>query len=292
MTLTYRAYAKINLYLDVLNRRDDGYHNVETILQSVSLHDTLRFTLSRENVISLDTGDANLGPREENLVYKAAALLRDRYSCSKGAEINLEKNIPVAAGLAGGSADAAATLHALNRLWELGLTTDRLLEHALELGSDVPFCLRGGSASAAGRGERLERLPQLPTTWLVLVSPRLAVSTGSIYNSPHLATQEGPPPEGKTRRFLKAIGQFNDNALDQVLFNAMESAVFALHPEVGELKARILDASCAASLMSGSGPTLFGLCESETHAHSVAGKFADVPISVATTIPHGIEPVD
>jgi 4-diphosphocytidyl-2-C-methyl-D-erythritol kinase len=173
--LVLKARAKINLALDVLFRRPDGYHEVAMVMQSVALAD--RVTLEADSAISVAATAAELECGPSNLAYRAAALLRERCGVDCGVRITLEKNIPLAAGLAGGSADAAAVLRGLNRLWGLGLKLAELENIGAALGSDVPFCLRGGTALATGRGEALAPLPPLPSVWVVLAKPPVAVST-------------------------------------------------------------------------------------------------------------------
>ena len=202
--LTFRSHAKINLYLDVLDRRPDGFHNIETIFQTVSLADELTVAEAPSGVVlTCSRPDLDCGPG--NLVCRAAALLLARTGCVRGARIHLEKHIPVAAGLAGGSGNAAATLDALNRLWKLGLTPAQLQAFGLELGSDVPYCLVGGTQGATGRGEQLVPLPPVPQTWCVLAHPPIQVSTAAVYHSPRLFRNTETPSAGRTRTFQCAL---------------------------------------------------------------------------------------
>jgi len=282
MRVTYRSYAKINLYLDVLNRRRDGYHNIETIFQSVSLADDIEFE-RRERGVALECDRPDLPCDHSNLICRAASLLQEHTGCDEGVHIRLRKRIPVAAGLAGGSGNAAATLLALNRLWDLNLTPPRLHALALELGSDVPYCLVGGAAAATRRGEELESLPPLSTAWLVLVHPPIAIGTGSVYASPYLERNMERPFAGRTRSFRQALRALRAGNLAAAVFNRMESAVFAKHLELAELVARLVRAGCHVAAMSGSGPTLFGLCGSRDQAESVAAQIDDVKTTVVHT---------
>jgi len=287
-TLSYRSFAKLNLYLEVLARRDDGYHDIETIFQTVDLSDELHFTV-QPSEISLECSAADVGPVEDNLVMRAATLLRERCACAKGVRIELDKRIPIAAGLAGGSGNAAATLAALNRLWELGLTGSELAELGLELGSDVPYCLVGGTVAATGRGEVLRPLEALHQTTFLLLHPAIQVSAGRVYNHPQLKVSTEPRMNASTASFQLALGTLHKGATADVLYNAMESVVFSEHPELAVFKQRLLDAGCAAALMSGSGATLFGICRDADHGREIAAAIPEVASTVVTTAPHGVE---
>jgi len=287
-TIRYCSYAKINLYLDVLRQRRDGYHNIETLFQTVSLADTLTFT-EQASRITLVTSVSELESGESNLVYRAAALLKKHTGCPRGVHITLDKKIPIAAGLAGGSSNAAATLVALNRLWDLRLSGPALETLALELGSDVPFCTMGGLAAATGRGEQLETLPSLRRTWFLLLHPPVAVSTRRAYNSPALEHSRERPFAGKTRTFRSAIRALKQNAFDAVVFNRMETSVFAEHPQLATAKQELLDNGCLAAAMSGSGATLFGVCTSQKMAGEIAASFNGYQTSVVCNVPAGVE---
>ncbi len=287
-TIAFQSYAKINLYLQVLGRRDDGYHNIETIYQTVDLSDELRFSLKPRDV-TLECTSPALAGVEENLAWKAAALLKERCDCDEGVHIELHKRIPVAAGLAGGSGNAAATLTALNHLWRLGLSGTALREIALELGSDVPYCTVGGTMAATGRGENLTPLEPLPETAFLLVHPPAQVSAGRVYNHPLLAKSDEKPLDDMTASLKLAIGMLQKGAIADVLHNVMESVVFAEHPELAVLKQKLLDAGCSAALMSGSGSTLFGVCKDRDHAREAASGFTEVDTSVVASVARGIQ---
>lgn len=289
--ITYRSYAKINLYLDVLNKRRDGYNNIETVFQSVSLADQLVFEERRER-IDLTCSHPELDTGEGNLVYRAAHLLREHTGCRTGVRIHLEKHIPLAAGLAGGSGNAAAALVALNILWDLRLAPGNLLRLALELGSDVPFCLRGGAVAATRRGEEMTFLPPLRETWLVLVHPPIAVSASHTYNHPSLERSTEQPFAGRTRAFRNAIHRFQEGQVPGMVFNRMERPVFLDHPHLESMKERLIELGCTAAAMSGSGPTLFGVCENKRAANRIASAIKDYPASVVCSVPEGIERLD
>lgn len=286
--IAFLSYAKINLYLQVLGRRDDGYHNIETIFQTVDLSDELRFSLKPKD-ITLECTSPALGGQEENLAWKAAALLKERCGCDQGVHIELHKRIPLAAGLAGGSGNAAATLAALNHLWDLGLSGLALSELALELGSDVPYCLVGGTIAATGRGENLTPIDPLPETAFILVHPPIQVSAGRVYSHPLLPKSGEEPIGGMTPSLKLAIGMLQKGAIADIPHNAMEAVVFAEHPELAVLKQKLLDAGCSAALMSGSGSTLFGICKDRDHAQEIASGFTGVDTSVVASVPHGVQ---
>ncbi|HQH68851.1 MAG TPA: 4-(cytidine 5'-diphospho)-2-C-methyl-D-erythritol kinase [Candidatus Hydrogenedentes bacterium] len=290
-TLRIRSYAKVNLYLDVLNRRRDGFHNIETIFQTVSLADELTFTEASCGIeLCCSRPDLSTGPH--NLVCRAAALLQSKTGSARGAVIRLEKNIPLAAGLAGGSGNAAATLEALNLLWDLGLSRGQLRAFGLELGSDVPYCLVGGAQGATGRGEHLFALPPLPETWCVLVHPPVQVSTAAVYNSPRLLRNAEHPFAGRTRMFRRALRALRAGDWEQAVFNRMEAPVFEQHPGLETVKRRLLNAGCAAAAMSGSGPTVFGLCESREAAERTAQSLKPYAVTVVKTVETGLSPVE
>lgn len=288
--ITYRSYAKINLYLHVLNRRRDGFHNIETIFQTVSLYDELVFE-EAPNRITLTCSTRDLDTGEGNLVHRAASLLRERAGVAAGARIHLEKHIPIAAGLAGGSGNAAAALVALNTLWDLRWSVEELRALAAELGSDVPYCTLGGTAAATGRGEKLHPLEPVKETWFVLLHPELAVSAARTYNHPLLPRGRAPRPGSRTARFREAIRMVETGNAAEAIHNSMEIPVFHDFPRLAEARQQLLDAGCAAAAMSGSGPTLFGLCGSQREALRVADAIAGFKTSVVHTVPAGVERV-
>jgi 4-diphosphocytidyl-2-C-methyl-D-erythritol kinase len=284
--VVYRSYAKLNLYLDVLGPRDDGFHDLETIFQTVDLWDELHFTPS-DGGITLTCSEPSLPTDATNLVHAAAQLLLDTTQ-GRGVTIHLEKRIPAGAGLAGGSGNAAATLRALNALWDLQLSEARLAELALSLGSDVPYCLRGGTRAATGRGEILSPLTPLENQWFVLVHPALALSTGTIFGHPKLTHSTEMPVDGRTPAFAAAITALDQGDWPQCLFNRMETPAFHEHPVLADWKKRLLEAGCSASMMSGTGVTVFGVCHDEAQARTVQGALGDVRTSVVQSVPFGV----
>jgi len=289
--LRYRSYAKINLYLDVLAKRPDGYHDIETIFQTVSLYDELSF-VEKPRRVTLTCNLPDFVPTEENLAYRAAMLLKERTGCPHGAAIKLKKNIPVAAGLAGGSGNAAATLVAMNTLWDLRLEPEAILELALELGSDVPYCTRGGTMAARNRGEVMMEIRPLPRAWFVLVHPDVAVSAARVYNSPQLELSGAARENGWSAAFRKAADALKNGNFAGSVFNRMERPVFSSLPQLAEVKQRLLSLGCVAAAMSGSGPTLFGVCMNKREATAVSEAVKDYRTSVAHAMPMGLERVD
>jgi 4-diphosphocytidyl-2-C-methyl-D-erythritol kinase len=247
------ARGKINLALDVLRRRPDGYHEVSMVMQTISIGDGILLEDTQDERVSLTISDPTLGTGPENLGYRTAALLREKYRIRQGVRIHIEKNIPVAAGLGGGSADAAGVLVGLNKLWNLGLSDEALAEMALGIGADVPFCLKGGTALAEGIGEKLTTLPTLPECRIALVKPPFPVSTAEVYKGwDNLANPLHPDTAGVVR--LIRAGDFQ--RLPQYWGNALETVTFQLRPEVERLFVKLQNLGYNLR-MSGSGPTLF-----------------------------------
>ncbi|SHK34685.1 4-(cytidine 5'-diphospho)-2-C-methyl-D-erythritol kinase [Desulforamulus aeronauticus] len=270
MGLTIKAHGKINLTLDVLSRRPDGYHDVEMIMQSIALHDTLRIE-DQEEEIMLTAAGQPVSIDEDNLIIKAARLLQQQTGTQRGAKIHLQKEIPVAAGLAGGSTDAAATLRGLNELWQLGLSRKQLMELGVRLGADVPFCLLGGTAIARGIGEELTPLPAAPNFGVVLVKPAFGVSTAAVYRGLNVASLRQHP---RTNSMVDALRFGQLSAVADELGNVLESVTLGLYPELQEIKETLTEVGCQGVLMSGSGPTIFGLTEDAAAAIKLARQLA------------------
>lgn len=279
------AYAKVNLGLAVLDRRADGFHNIETVFQSVSLADSLTLTATAAGDTSLETTGLDVPAGEDNLAWRASALLVARLGCP-GARIEMTKRIPVAAGLGGGSADAAAVLAGMNELHGLGLSARELHDLAAELGSDVPFMLDGGSAFGAGRGEVLERLEPLTGVCFVLVTPPFGVSAGEAYEMARIGLTDHAH---FIRVNCSAIREGDIPRLAKGLRNDLEAGVVSARPEVGALKREVLAAGAMAAAMSGSGPTVFGMAGSLEEGESIASRLTgrDRMIHVVTPIDVG-----
>lgn len=260
--LYVKAPAKINLTLDVLYKRQDNYHEVEMVMTTVDLADRIGLEPRKDGLIKIISADRFVPDDERNFAYQAAKLLKDTYGIKEGVSIKIDKEIPIAAGLAGGSSDAAATLRGLNELWNLNLPLDVLAEHGAKIGSDVSFCVYGGTALATGRGEKIQELPAPPTCWVVLVKPKIGVSTADVYGSLKLDGLNHP----NTKQMVQAIETEDYELLCKSLGNVLESVTFKLHPEVEMIKDQMQRFGADAVLMSGSGPTVFGLVDTETRA--------------------------
>ena len=263
--ITKYAKAKVNLTLDILGKRDDGYHEVEMIMQSIDLADIV--TLEDAENIIVETDLAELADDRTNLAYRAAELLRDTYGKGRGAHIRIEKKIPLAAGLAGGSSDAAAVLLGLNELWKLGLDIDKLTALGARLGSDVPFCMIGGTMLAKGRGEVLTRVPSLGEYPLVLVKPPLGVSTAAAYGGYRAENVETHPTAD---RMIRAIESGNITRVYEAMGNVLETVTIPLRPEIDEIKRALVEAGADKAMMSGSGPTVFAFAKSAQDAKRIA----------------------
>lgn len=261
-TVTLRAPAKINLTLDVKGKRADGYHDIESVMHQVSLCDTVTISRVPEGIkISCTSPEVPAG--EENLAYRAARLVLSQFNIKSGIHIHIEKRIPVAAGLAGGSSNGAAVIKGMNELFELNLSQEDMLSLGLHLGSDVPFCISGGTAVASGRGEILEPVKVGRSLDFILVNPGFAVSTGEVYR---LLDQEIITERPDSRKLTAALAEGDLEQIAANLGNVMEQVVLKRHPAVQEIKERLLKEGALAALMSGSGPTVFGLFPSPTAA--------------------------
>ncbi|MGY8615421.1 4-(cytidine 5'-diphospho)-2-C-methyl-D-erythritol kinase [Bacillus velezensis] len=265
MRILEKAPAKINLSLDVTSKRPDGYHEVEMIMTTIDLADRIELTELPENVIRVASHNRFVPDDQRNLAYQAAKLLKERFQVKKGVSIMITKVIPVAAGLAGGSSDAAATLRGLNRLWNLKLSVEELAELGAEIGSDVSFCVYGGTALATGRGEKIRHISAPPHCWVVLAKPTIGVSTAEVYRRLNLQQVRHPDVQAmidaiEEKSFQKVCGQ---------LGNVLESVTLSLHPEVAMIKNQMKRFGADAVLMSGSGPTVFGLVQYESKVQRI-----------------------
>ncbi|MCI6910842.1 MAG: 4-(cytidine 5'-diphospho)-2-C-methyl-D-erythritol kinase [Veillonellaceae bacterium] len=268
--LTLSANAKINLTLDILGTREDGYHEVAMIMQEISLHDTLSMGKINQGIsltIVIEGQQGTLPADESNLCWKAAALVQKEYNLQEGVEIHLTKRIPMAAGLAGGSADAAAVLKGMNHLFRLGMTEARLCELGARLGSDIPFCIMGGTMLATGRGEILTRLPSFPRLSVVLAKPPVDVSTAWAYKT-YDAGYDGPHPDNEA--MLEAIHGGDAHKAAGLLCNVLEGVTETEHPVIADYKRLMMEHGAMASMMSGSGPTVFGLVREKQQAWHLA----------------------
>jgi 4-diphosphocytidyl-2-C-methyl-D-erythritol kinase len=265
LKLLVKAPAKINLSLDVLHKRPDGYHEVEMVMTTIDLADRIELALLDSDVIKIVSLNRFVPDDQRNLAYQAANILKEKFHVKKGVEIKIEKNIPVAAGLAGGSSDAAAVLRGLNKLWDLGLTMDELAVIGAEIGSDVSFCVYGGTALATGRGEIIKELPAPPVCWVILAKPFIGVSTADIYKRLDVETIEHP----NTEKMIKSISSKDYDRMCESVGNVLENVTLSLYPEVAQIKEQICKFGADAVLMSGSGPTVFGLIQHDSRMNRV-----------------------
>ena len=286
--ITLDANAKINLTLDILGLREDGYHEVAMVMQEVSLHDTLSLKKTEAGIqlsITIEGQKGTLPADETNLCWKAAALMQQEYGLTGGVSMELVKRIPMAAGLAGGSADAAAVLKGMNQLYELEISEERLCELGARLGSDIPFCLLGGTMLAEGRGEKLTRLPDFPETFVVLAKPEVGVSTAWAYKT-YDAGYDGHHPDNEA--MLAAIGAGSLDRAAGLLCNVLEGVTVRKHAIIDSYKQTMLQQGALASMMSGSGPTVFGLAGDEASAGKIAAAIraldAGAAVYVAKTV--------
>jgi 4-diphosphocytidyl-2-C-methyl-D-erythritol kinase len=267
--LSLDAPAKINWFLGVAGKRDDGYHNIASLMQCISLYDTLTFDHADSvNIVS----DLDI-PVHDNIVHKAASLLKEYTSCRKGADILLKKNVPVSAGLGGGSSDAACTLLGLNELWGLGLSRKKLSSIASKIGSDVPFFLKGPAALVEGKGEKTRRVKINSSVVLLLVKPFVSVSTAWAYASfDKMKSDKLTKNVVDIKLFCRALTRKDFSSLGEMLFNDLEEVVTRKYPVVTEIKNRLMEEGAFFSAMSGSGPSVFGVYGSRETAEKAAGR--------------------
>jgi len=271
ITLQGKAYGKINIGLDVLRRRPDGYHDVKMIMQTVSLHDRISITkLTGDTSILLETNLNFLPTNENNLVYKAAKLLLEEFSIKDGVSIKLEKHIPVAAGMAGGSTDAATTLELINEMFSLGLSKEELMKRAVTLGADVPYCIMRGTALSEGIGEVLTPLKPIPDCFILIVKPPIHVSTKFVYENLNVSNLETHPDiDG----IVSSIEQQDLISMATKMENVLETVTEENYPVISEIKQQMVEHGAISSLMSGSGPTVFGIYDNEQKIEDAATFF-------------------
>lgn len=266
------AYAKINLGLDVLRRREDGYHEVKMIMQTIGISDTLTFAKKKEPGIVLITDKEELSSGKDNLIYRAAKKLLQEAGVTQGVEISLQKRIPIAAGMAGGSTDAAATLTALNELFGLGFSLKELQAYGVTLGADIPYCLMGGTALSEGIGEKLTKLPAPPLCVLVVAKPDINVSTKFVYENLHADTLTYHPDIDGMR---EAVRMGDLKGITDRLGNVLETVTVREYPVIEQIKELMKGAGAENALMSGSGPTVFGIFTKEESAEKAAAQIRE-----------------
>ena len=261
--ISLKALAKINLGLDVVRRREDGYHEVRMIMQTIHLYDRLDIKRTKESGIQIQTNLSFLPVNENNLIYKAAKLLMDEFSITDGVSVKLDKRIPVAAGMAGGSTDAAAMLFGMNRLFSLGLTKRQLMERGVQIGADVPYCIMRGTALAEGIGEELSQLPPMVKCPVLIAKPSISVSTKFVYQNLKLDDATVHPD---IDRLIDDIKAKNLHDIAAHMGNVLETVTIPNYPVIDEIKKHMLSHGAVGAMMSGSGPTVFGLFDDEATA--------------------------
>ncbi len=284
---TGKAAAKINIAIDVLRKRPDGYHDVSMIMQSIALYDTITVKSMKSDIaVTCTTG--GISPGRGNIAYRAAEYLKSKYNVKEGAHIKIDKAIPVAAGLAGGSTDAALTLKLLDKVWGLGLSGGEILDAGKRLGADVPFCIQGGTALAEGLGERLTMLPGIPDCLILLAKLSASISTKEIYEE--LVLEEiKERPDIKT--IIKFINEKNLKGLAANMRNVLETPAIRKCPQIEGLKARMTEYGALGSVMSGSGPSVFGIFDEAASAYNAYENIKDMAneVFLVKTSSRGLE---
>lgn len=267
-----QAFAKINLGLDVLGKREDGYHEVRMIMQTIRMYDQLDMRKSVEPGIHLTTNKKYIPVDENNLVWRAAKLMMDTCGIREGVSIHLHKVIPVAAGMAGGSSDAAATLVGMNRLFHCGLSKEKLMELGVQIGADVPYCVLRGTALAEGIGEKLTVLPPMPDCWILIGKPGISVSTKYVYTTLDLNTDTVHPDIDGMK---KALEDGNLYGITERMGNVLQDVTIPAYPEVERIKEQMKTLGAVNAMMSGSGPTVFGIFDNEEKAQEACQKLRE-----------------
>lgn len=261
--ITLKALAKINLGLDVVRRREDGYHEVRMVMQTIHLYDKLEIIKKKEEGITITSNLSYVPTNENNLVYKAGKLLIDEFGIKEGVSVDLQKRIPVAAGMAGGSTDAAAMLYGMNRIFDLGLSRQQLMDRGVKIGADVPYCLMRGTALAEGIGEKLTSLPPMVKCPVLIAKPQISVSTKFVYQNLKLDENTIHPD---IDQLVTDIENKDLHAIAGHMGNVLESVTIPEYPVIARIKAQMMKSGAVNAMMSGSGPTVFGLFEDEETA--------------------------
>ena len=285
-----KALAKINLGLDVLRRREDGYHEVKMIMHTIGLHDDLEIRKTKTPGIQVKTNLYYLPTNENNLVYKAAKLLMDEFQIQDGVSIQLKKRIPVAAGMAGGSSDGAAVLWGINQMYGLGLSMQALMERGVRLGADVPYCIQRGTALAEGIGEKLSVLPSMPKCTILIAKPGISVSTKFVYENLHTNDLK-PEQHPDVDSMIEAMRQKDLGLLCSRMGNVLETVTIPAYPVINEIKRTMMDNGAIGSMMSGSGPTVFGIFDSPVAAKQAmkAVRAAKLAKQICLTTPYNVK---
>lgn len=266
--LKLKAYGKINLALDVLRKREDGYHEVRMIMQTVGIYDQVELLRRGDPGITVETNLTYLPSNENNLAYRAAQLLMEEFQVKQGLHIQLKKFLPVAAGMAGGSSDAAAVLFGVNKMFQLGLSMEELMKRGVKIGADVPYCIMRGTALSEGIGEKLTPLPPMPQCYVVIAKPGISVSTRYVYENLH-ANELRPDQHPDIDGMAEAIRQQDFYQAAEKLGNVLELVTAKRYPVIEEIKEAMKQGGAVNALMSGSGPTVFGLFTRQEKAREV-----------------------
>lgn len=275
-----KAYAKINLFLNIVGKRFDGYHDLEMVMAPLELHDTLTFKKNKTGEIVVTTSEHITDNQEENIVFRVAKLLQEEFNINKGVHIHIEKNIPVAAGLAGGSADAAATFRGLNRLWKLNLSREDMSKLGENIGADIPFCIHNRLCIAKGKGEQLYFLEEQVKGHVLLVNPGIHVNTGEVFSK----VTEELINERKISNMTNAIYSNDYELIIKELYNVLEQITFESVPEVREIKNYLIDNGVRGVLMSGSGATVFALSRNKKKLENIQASLEEKHRTILTKI--------
>lgn len=282
-SITKPAYAKINLTLDVLEKLPNGYHNLKMIMQQISMHDIVTVSKIEQNCILLDC-NKEFSKMEDNIIYKALVLMKERYNIKEGIKVNLEKNIYLSAGLAGGSTDCATAMMCVNELFNLNLELEELMILGNELGSDVPYCMFGGIALAEGTGNKLARLNDIKKTYVVIANPLIEVSTKEVFENFKFENQK----QSDYNKMFDAIDKGNVKEIANNLNNMLESVTIEKYPVIGLIKESMIQNGALGALMSGSGATVYGYFENESTANkslnALLDTFSTIKAEVCFTI--------
>lgn len=287
-SLKVKAYGKINLGLDVTGKRNDGYHEVKMVMQSVKIHDSIMLEKNTSGDIRITTNLGFIPTDKRNLVYKAAKLMKDEFGIEEGIAIDLQKHIPVSAGMGGGSSDAAAILAAMNKMFKLKLSLNELMKRGEQLGADVPFCLMKGTALAEGIGEKLTRLPPMPECCILIAKPGFSVSTRKVYEKLSLdEIHDHPDIDG----IIDAIEEEDIYELSSLMGNVLETVTIKDYPQIEDIKNAMIENGALNAMMSGSGPSVFGIFDEPEEAEYAMDALREMKLAkqIFLTEPYNIE---
>lgn len=269
-TIKLKARAKINISLDIVGKRENGYHEVEMIMQTINLYDDMTLSKKDDDEITIKTNLTYLPTDRRNLIYQIIEYMKSEFNIKEGIHVDLFKRIPVAAGLAGGSSNGAQTILGMNQLFDLNLDTDTMLSIGQRFGSDIPYCMIQGTALATGLGEKIELLNPFPDFHVVLLKPKFGVSTATVYKGYNMNEAKKHPP---TAALIEAIGNQDRTFICNNLVNVLESVSCKLHPEITMIKEQLIELEADGVLMSGSGPSVFGLFTDKVKAQVAVDVF-------------------